>query len=230
MLQMIIDKDLECQLVINKRKDHEKLIHDLLFPQGSMDALESNLWMLNEDFIHFRGFSNFKIKDLKADGIPIIRDDLDEQEKKTLTEYNKDLLGNKPDILLFPEEHKCIIIELKSDTADPTKYLNQAVQYAGLLRAFAKDEFVIDNFYLYLIAEKFNFERIRITNPLFRISQYLDYVFLPNSPVYGGTRGEGALYMEVLKYSTLLKRAKLRNSIFSDKLYDLDEDEKAIDE
>jgi hypothetical protein len=34
----------------------------------------------------------------------------------------------------------------------------------------------------------------------------------------------------VLKYSTLLNRAKLRNSIFSDKLYDLDEDEKAVDE
>ena len=229
MLQMILDKDLECQLLKNKRKDNEKLIHDLLFPQGSMDALESNLWMLNEDFIHFRGFSNFKIKDLKANGISIIRDDLDEEEIKTLTEYHKDLLGNKPDILLFPEEHKCIIIELKSDTADPTKYLNQAVQYAGLLRAFAKDEFVIDNFYLYLIAEKFNFERIRITNPSFKISQYLDYVFLPNSPVYGGVRGEGALYMEVLKYSTLLRRAKIRNSIFSKRLYELDEEEKEDD-
>ena len=224
MLQMILDKDLECQLVKNKRKDNEKLIHDLLFPQGSMDALESNLWMLNEDFIHFRGYSNFKIRDLKADGESIIRDDLNEDEKKTLTEYNKDLLGNKPDILLFPEEHKCIIIELKSDTADPAKYLNQAVNYAGLLRAFAKDDFVIDNFYLYLIAERFNFERIRISNPSFRISQYLDYVFLPNSPVYGGTRGEGALYMEVLKYSTLLNRAKIRNSIFTEKLFDDEED------
>lgn len=229
MLQMILDKDLECQLLKNKRKDNEKLIHDLLFPQGSIDALESNLWMLNEDFIHFRGFSNFKIKDLKANGIPIVRDDLDEMEMKTLTEYNKDLLGNKPDILLFPEEHKCIIIELKSDTADPTKYLNQAIQYAGLLRAFAKDEFVIDNFYLYLIAERFNFERIRIANPSFKISQYLDYVFLPNSPVYGGIRGEGALYMEVLKYSTLLKRAKIRNSIFSNHLYNFDEDENVFD-
>jgi len=224
MLQMILDKDLECQLVKNKRRDNEKLIHDLLFPQGSIDALESNLWMLNEDFIHFRGYSNFKIRDLKIEGESIIRDNLSEDEKKTLTEYNKDLLGNKPDILLFPEEHKCIIIELKSDTADPTKYLNQAVNYAGLLRAFAKDEFVIDNFYLYLIAERFNFERIRISNPLFRISQYLDYVFLPNSPVYGGTRGEGALYMEVLKYSTLLNRAKIRNSIFTEKLFDDEED------
>jgi hypothetical protein len=230
MLKMIIDKDLECQLANKKRKDNEKLIHDLLFPQGSMDALESNLWMLNEDFIHFRGFSNFKIKELEVDGVSIIRDDLDMEEKRTLTEYNRDLLGNKPDILLFPEEHKCIIIELKSDTADPTKYLNQAVEYAGLLRAFAKDEFVIDNFYLYLIAERFNFERVRITSPAFKIAQYLDYVFLPNSPVYGGKRGEGALYMEVLKYSTLLKRAEIRNSIFSNKIFgenfDKDEEEK----
>lgn len=226
MLQMILDKDMECQAVTKKRKDNEKLIHDLLFPQGSMDALESNLWMLNEDFIHFKGYSNFRIRDLKADGESIIRDDLNEEEEKTLTEYNKDMLGNKPDILLFPEEHKCIIIELKSDTADPAKYLNQAVQYAGLLRAFAKDKFVIDNFYLYLIAEKFNFERIRITNPSFKSSQYLDYVFLPNSPVYGGTRGEGALYMEVLKYSTLLKRAEIRNSIFTEKLFGSDEQEK----
>lgn len=219
MLQMILDKDLECQLVTNRRRDNEKLIHDLLFPQGSMDTLESNLWMLNEDFIHFRGFSNFRIKDLKANGVSIIKENLDEEEKRTLTEYNKDMLGNKPDILLFPEEHKCIIIELKSDSADPTKYLNQAIQYAGLLRAFAKDEFVIDNFYLYLIAERFNFERIRISNPSFRVAQYLDYVFLPNSPVYGGVRGEGSLYMEVLKYSTLLKRAKIRNSIFTESLF-----------
>ena len=56
-----------------------------------MDALESNLWMLNEDFIHFRGYSNFRLKDLQADGVPIIREDLTDEEKKTLTEYNKDM-------------------------------------------------------------------------------------------------------------------------------------------
>ena len=52
------------------------------------------------------------------------------------------------------------------------------------------------------------------------------FMFLPNSPVYGGTRGEGALYMEVLKYSTLLKRAEIRNSIFTEKLFGSDEQEK----
>ena len=219
ILQLILDKDLDCQIETKKRNNNEKLIHDLLFKQGSTDAIESNLWILNEDFIHFKGFSNFELRSLKTDGETIIRDDLTEQEKQQLNNYNKDPLGYKPDILLFPEEHKCIIIELKSDTADPKDYLGQAVNYASLMREFAKNEYVVDNFYVYLIAESFDFTSIVRTDPRFQLSQYLEYVFLPYSPVYGGVRGQGALYMEVLKYSTLLKRAGLRNSIFTEKLF-----------
>lgn len=219
ILQLILDKDLDCQIETKKRNNNEKLIHDLLFKQGSTDAIESNLWILNEDFIHFKGFSNFELRSLKTDGETIIRDDLTEHEKQQLNNYNKDPLGYKPDILLFPEEHKCIIIELKSDTADPKDYLGQAVNYASLMREFAKKEYVVDNFYVYLIAESFDFTSIVRTDPRFQLSQYLEYVFLPYSPVYGGVRGQGALYMEVLKYSTLLKRAGLRNSIFTEKLF-----------
>jgi hypothetical protein len=53
---------------------------------------------------------------------------------------------------------------------------------------------------------------------------------LPNNPVYGGQRGEGSLYMEVLKYSTLLKRAEIRNSIFSDNLFGEDFDKEVGEE
>lgn len=223
ILQLILDKDLDCQIETKKRKSNEKLIHDLLFKQGSTDVIESNLWILNEDSIHFKGFSNFELRSLKTEGDTIIRNDLSDKEKEQLNSYNKDPLGYKPDILLFPEEHKCIIIELKSDTADPKDYLGQAVNYASLMREFAKDDYLVDNFYVYLIAESFDFTSIVRTDPRFQISQHLDYVFLPYSPVYGGVRGQGALYMEVLKYSTLLKRAGLRNSIFTEKLFGSEE-------
>ena len=223
ILQLILDKDLDCQIETKKRKNNEKLIHDLLFKQGTTDVIESNLWILNEDFIHFKGFSNFELRSLRTEGETIIRDDLSISEKEQLNSYNKDLLGYKPDILLFPEEHKCIIIELKSDTVDPKDYLGQAVNYASLMREFAKENYLIDNFYVYLIAESFDFTNIVRTDPRFQISQHLDYVFLPYSPVYGGERGQGALYMEVLKYSTLLKRAGLRNSIFTEKLFGSEE-------
>lgn len=223
ILGLILDKHLECQIEKKKRKSNEKLIHDLLFKQGTTDVLDSNLWILNEDFIHFKGYSNFELRSLKTEEETILRDDLTDKEIAQLTNYHKNPLGYKPDILLFPEEHKCIIIELKSDTADPKDYLGQAVNYASLLREFAKDEYVVDNFYVYLIAESFEFSSIVRTDPRFQISEYLDYVFLPYSPVHGGVRGQGALYMEVLKYSTLLKRAELRNSIFSEKLFGKDE-------
>lgn len=219
ILGLILNKDLACQIEKKKRKNNEKLIHDLLFKQGTTKTLESNLWILNEDFIHFKGFSNFELRSLRTEGDTIIRDDLKEEEKEQLTNYNKDPLGYKPDILLFPEEHKCIIIELKSDTADPKNYLGQAVNYASLMREFAKNEYVVDNFYVYLIAESFEFSSIVRTDPRFQISEHLDYVFLPYSPVHGGVRGQGALYMEVLKYSTLFKRARLRNSVFTEKLF-----------
>ena len=223
ILGLILDKHLECQIEKKKRKSNEKLIHDLLFKQGTTDVLDSNLWILNEDFIHFKGYSNFELRSLKTEEETILRDDLTDKEIAQLTNYHKNPLGYKPDILLFPEEHKCIIIELKSDTADPKDYLGQAVNYASLLREFAKDEYVVDNFYVYLIAESFEFSSIVRTDPRFQISEHLDYVFLPYSPVHGGVRGQGALYMEVLKYSTLLKRAELRNSIFSEKLFGKDE-------
>lgn len=225
ILGLILDKHLECQIEKKKRKSNEKLIHDLLFKQGTIDVLDSNLWILNEDFIHFKGYSNFELRSLKIEEETILRDDLTDKEIAQLTNYHKNPLGYKPDILLFPEEHKCIIIELKSDTADPKDYLGQAVNYASLLREFAKDEYVVDNFYVYLIAESFEFSSIVRTDPRFQISEHLDYVFLPYSPVHGGVRGQGALYMEVLKYSTLLKRAELRNSIFSEKLFGDEENE-----
>jgi hypothetical protein len=225
ILGLILDKNLECQIEKKKRKSNEKLIHDLLFKQGTTDVLDSNLWILNEDFIHFKGYSNFELRSLKTEEETILREDLTDKEIAQLTNYRKNPLGYKPDILLFPEEHKCIIIELKSDTADPKDYLGQAVNYASLLREFAKDEYVVDNFYVYLIAESFEFSSIVRTDPRFQISEHLDYVFLPYSPVHGGVRGQGALYMEVLKYSTLLKRAELRNSIFSENLFGEDKEE-----
>lgn len=48
---------------------------------------------------------------------------------------------------------------------------------------------------------------------------YFDYLFCPAYPVSGGdNRREGEMYIEVIKYSTLLERAISRNKIFTDKI------------
>lgn len=153
-----------------------------------------------------------------------LREDLTEQELEKLKAYNHDQLGKRTDILLFPEEHKCIIIELKSATADVTKFLNQVVDYAGLIRQYAKEKFEVTNFYAYLIGESFDFEAIVNSNPYFIESPYLDYVYIPDQKVNGGKhREKGTMYFEVLKYSSLLERAKIRNDVFISKLFDNNE-------
>lgn len=223
ILEFILKKQLEVQMThgIKKQNNREKVIHDLLFKQHTTNTLESNLWILNEDFIHYNGISECALKDIKVNGELFLREDLSEQELKKLKAYHRDQLGKRTDVLLFPEEHKCIIVELKSATADVTKFLNQVVDYAGLIRQYSKEKFEINQFYAYLIGESFDFEAVINGNPNFIQSPYLDYVYIPDQKVNGGMhRPKGTMYVEVLKYSSLLERAKIRNSIFLDKLFD----------
>lgn len=220
MLEYILKKQLEIQDgESRKRKDKERIIHELLFKQRTTNAMDSNLWILNEDFIHYKGVSEGRLKDIQINGELFLREDLTEEEEESLKSHHHDQLGKRTDVLLFPEEHKCIIIELKSATADVTKFLNQVVDYAGLIRQYAKDKFEITNFYAYLIGESFNFESILRSNPNFVESPYLDYVYIPDQKIYGGKhREKGTMYFEVLKYSSLLERAKIRNSVLIDKI------------
>lgn len=223
ILEFVLKKQLEAQAShgINKQKNKEKIIHDLLFKQHTTNTLESNLWILNEDFIHYNGISECALRDIRVNGELFLREDLPEQEIEKLKSYHRDQLGKRTDVLLFPEEHKCIIIELKSATADVTKFLNQVVDYAGLIRQYSKEKFEITQFYAYLIGESFDFDAIINGNPNFTQSPYLDYVYIQDQKVNGGKyRTKGTMYVEVLKYSSLLERAKIRNSVFLDKLFD----------
>lgn len=221
LMLITINKKLDCQQkTTEKRKiDNERFLHNILFSQHSQNPFDSNLWMINDDFIHFNGVSEKLLKDVKIDGETFIREDLSEEEENELKAFKRDRLGNRPDILLFPKEHKCIIIELKSTDADVSKFVSQVSQYAGLIRQYAKEKFEITMFYSYLIGEQFTLNEVQRANPFLKKAYYFDYLFCPSYPVSGGdTRREGEMYIEVVKYSTLLEKAISRNKIFTDKI------------
>ena len=111
ILKFILKKQLEVQTnnKISKRQQNEKLIHNLLFTRHSTDPIESNLWILNEDFIHYNGISEGELRNVKIQGESFLREDLTGSELAKLKRYNRDQLGKRTDILLFPQEHKCII-------------------------------------------------------------------------------------------------------------------------
>ena len=220
LMQKAIDKKLDCQQKsTRKRISHEGFLHNILFNKHSSNPLDSNLWMINDDFIHFQGTSESELRDIKIGGESFFREDLSNEEKEELTSFNRDRLGNRPDILLFPKEHKCIIIELKSIDADVSKFVSQVSQYAGLIRQFSKEEYEITTFYSYLIGESFTLNEVQRANPFLKKAYYFDYLFCPSYPVSSGDkRRDGEMYIEVIKYSTLLERAIHRNKIFTDKI------------
>ena len=197
----------------------ETMLHQILFPKKSEDTLNSNLWIINEDYIHYSGISETELGKLSFNGESVLREDLSEKEKENLNAYRKQL-DKRPDILLFPQERKCVIIELKSLSVDITKYLSQVKTYAALLREFAKDDYLIDEFYCYLIGEEFGFDEVKRAENAFQEDFTGNYLFYENDKgVYGGEkRSPAKIRYEVYHYSTLLERAILRNKIFTDKI------------
>lgn len=213
----ILDNELKVQA--NSRNINEKLLHNLIFQQSSDNANDSDLWLINEDFIYFHGTSESRLNDIQIDGQKLLREVLTKEEQEFRLSLGEDRLTKKPDILLFPDEAKCIIIELKNPNVNVSEHLNQINNYASLIRNFAKPEYQFNTFYGYLIGEMINSYDVRAHDAEFKEAYNFDYLFRPNKTIAGMiVQGDASLYTEVIKYSTLLKRAKLRNDIFIQKL------------
>ncbi|MBL4586326.1 MAG: hypothetical protein JKX84_04605 [Flavobacteriales bacterium] len=219
LFAQILDRRLSVQND-GSRQNNEALLHNLIFQQSQSDPNKSDLWLMNEDFIYFNGNSEQRLTDLKIDGNTILKDSLTPEETAFRTSLNQDRLTKRPDILLFPEESKCIIIEFKSPDVSVSAHLNQIQNYATLLLLYTKEEYRFETFYGYLIGESIDPLDVRAHDSDFVEAYNLDYLYRPSKKVADllGTRRDGSIYMEVIKYSTLLERAKIRNDIFIKKL------------
>lgn len=225
----LFDKVLENKLSVQnsgERAKTEALIHNLIFKQHTQNRTpdSSDLWLLNEDFILFEGCSESTLETVKIDGKKILRDeqDLTEEERNFKNSLKEDRYGKRPDILLFPKEGKCVIIELKSTDAKVSDYINQIQNYATLIRNFSTDEFEFTTFYGYLFGEQIDTFDVRSKDSDFKEATFFDYLYRPAKPISGFFRHrknqDGTIYTEIMKYSTLFARAKNRNDVFIEKL------------
>ena len=216
-LKYILDNQLTCQEKTT-RAENEKLIHNLIFQQGSYETDKSALWLLNEDFIYFKGCSEQRLKDIQINGENIFKADISDEEEAYLTSFGENRKIKRPDILLFPEEGKCIIIELKAPDVNVSEYIPQVNKYATWILNFTEEKFHIDTFYGYLIGDNYSKEDVWSVDSDFEESYQFDYLFRPSKNVRGRDDRKGSLYMEVLTYSTLLKKAEQRNKVYKEKL------------
>lgn len=218
LFNKILTKQLSIQIK-GERNIDEKLLHNLIFQQSASNPDESDLWLVNEDFIYFKGTSEEKLRDINLKGSKLLRDILSTEEEEFRKSLNEDRYAKRPDILLFPEEGKCIIIEFKNPEVNVSEHLTQINNYATLIWNFANPEFQFNTFYGYLIGEGINTKDVRSYDSDFKEAYQFDYLYRPNKLIAGFFKdSDAALYTEVIKYSTLLQRAQRRNEIFIKKL------------
>ncbi len=218
LFNLINNRKLSAQINEDRNKD-EKLLHNLIFQQTNSSSEDSDLWLINEDFIYFKGASEKLLKDIEFDGVKLLRENLTEEEEAFRTALNENRYAKRPDILLFPEEGKCLIIEFKNPDVNVSDHLNQINNYASLIWNFSNPEFKFETFFGYLIGEKVNTNDVRFHDGDFKEAYQFDYLFRANKVIPGlFVKGDAALYTEVIKYSTLYERAKRRNEIFIKKL------------
>lgn len=218
LFHLINSRKLSAQINEERNKD-EKLLHNLIFQQTNSSSEDSDLWLINEDFIYFKGTSERLLKDVELDGIKLLRENLTEEEETFRTALNENRYAKRPDILLFPEEGKCLIIEFKNPDVNVSDHLNQINNYASLIWNFSNPHFKFETFYGYLIGEKVNTNDVRFHDGDFKEAYQFDYLFRANKLIPGlYVKGDASLYTEVIKYSTLYERAKRRNDIFIKKL------------
>ena len=213
LFEKILNKKLVC-LKDNKRID-EDILHNLIMQQRSTNPENSDLWLLNEEFIYFSGTSDIPFEKISYNNEIIIKNNLTEEELHYLKSFNEERLKKRPDILLFPEEGKCIIIEFKAPDVNVREYLNQINFYAFILHNFTLEKFHFSRFFGYLIGESISDFDVRGAASEFLSSPCHEFWFCPSKAVSGiNGRNDGEIYTEILKYSSLLNRAKARNKKF----------------
>lgn len=219
LMSKILDRMTQAQEE-SKRNEDEKLLHNLIFTQKNENPLTSDLWLISEEYMYFKGTSESQLSKVTLDGKKVFRDDFSEEEVRYLNSLGEKRMNMRTDILLFPAEGKCVIIEFKNPNVNVSDCLNQITKYAYFLRNFSAPEFKFLTFYGYLIGESVEKRDVRAADGDFVTAPNLDYLFRPKKtiPDDNGTQEDGTLYMEVLQFSVLKARAELRNKAFIDRL------------
>jgi hypothetical protein len=198
-----------------KRADKEGVIHDLIF-RRRMKGVPNDLWIINEEFVHFDGCSETELNSLEINGEKLLRPDVDiDTALQAVGIDKKSALEWRPDIFLYPEEGKCILVEFKAPDVEVSLYLDQIQRYARMIANFSTRKFT--QFYGFLIGETIT--RIMIPNR-YREAAYGNYWIYPSEQINDITTWLpiADIYQEIIPLSEIAKRAEIRNKSFAEKL------------
>jgi hypothetical protein len=200
----------------NVRMDKEGIIHDIIFKRRKK-GIPNDLWILNEEFVHFEGCSDIALDKIEIEGEKLLQDNLTiEEALKNAGIQKETYLRQRPDIFLFPEEGKCILIEFKATDIDVSAHCDQIQKYAKLIANYSRKN--ITQFFGFLIGE--TIDEVNIPDRYNKVP-YGNYWVYPDEPIKtidSARTTKAHIYQEIIPLSELAKRANIRNKSFADKL------------
>jgi hypothetical protein len=198
------------------RQDNEGIIHDIIFKRR-MKGVSNDLWILNEEFVHFDGCSDIELDKIEINNEKLLKEEIIiDDALRAVGITRESYLKQRPDIFLFPEEGKCILIELKAPGLEISMYCDQIQKYARLIANYSQKPFI--QFYGFLIGE--TIDRVNVPGRYIRVP-HGNYWFYPNEPIKSINEEEtikANIYQEIMPLSEIAKRAEIRNKSFAEKL------------
>lgn len=218
VLKYAVNSMLNCQKENQKRRENEKLIHNIFFPTGkdSNDDVDHDIWILNEEYHYFEHIASDKSlsKIPWNDREKLFDSDIDESLEKLFEKNNKEHHLKRPDIAIFNQEGSAIIIEFKAPDVELQEHIPDLIQYARLLSA--KSHGKIKKIYGYLIGD--SMDETRMPGAYTKFPSGMGYFH--TDPISDPNTGfqYGELYSEILFYEHFIDRAEKRLKIYKDKI------------
>ena len=200
------------------RQDKEGIIHDLIFKRR-MKGVPNDLWILNEEFVHFEGYSDIELEKIEINGERLLRENIDiNKALQSVGIEKKTYLRQRPDIFIFPEEGKCILIEFKAPDVDLSQYATQVARYARLIANYSREPHHFKQFFGFLIGETMDivnltgeWKKVPFGNSRIYPSLAITAIDETEAPI-------AHIYQEIIPLSEIVKRAEIRNRSFAEKL------------
>lgn len=218
VLQMAINKNLDIQNVPKgERRRDEEIIHSIFFPmrKDSNEVEDHDIWVLNEEYQYYDYIaSDKKLSTIKwTDDQMLFESDIDEELEKILANNYLDNKEKRPDIAIFSKEGSVIIVEFKSPGVNLQEHVNDLMEYSVLLAS--KSNGKLRKFYGYLIGDTVNKNRIKGFN---KFANGKGWFSTDNVMEHDSETKLGELYSEILFYSDVVDRAKLRLDVYKKRL------------
>ncbi|MDM5177163.1 hypothetical protein PO883_08135 [Massilia sp. DJPM01] len=218
VLQRATELMLDCQQdAPGKRREHEKIIHNIFFPTGkdSDDTVDHDIWILNEEYHYYDHIASDKaLSSISWDGKTLFEADIDASLERLFRINNDEHHLKRPDIAIFNKEGAAIIIEFKAPGVELQEHINDLAQYARLLAA--KSDGRIKRFYGYLVGDCMDESRMPPGWTKFPASDGYFFTARLDDPKTGRQYGE--LYSELLFYEHFVTRARNRLEVYKRRL------------